>query len=82
MSNTRRLGGSGSVRGVTPAEKLKISGFASEEEEAQWWYDHKDKLAKAFEESATSGQLRAGSAARLARERIAGSRTADKPATA
>ena len=39
---------------------------------AEWWYDHRDKLAKAFEAAAASGQLRTGSAAKLARERGAG----------
>src|SRR5438874_5211054 len=53
-------------------EKLKNPKFASEKEEAQWWYDHRDTLAKAFEEAAAKGQLRTGSAAKLARERGAG----------
>ena len=54
------------------AEKLKIPKFASEAEEAQWWYDHRNKLTKAFEQAAARGELHSGSAARLARERAEG----------
>jgi hypothetical protein len=51
---------------------LKIPKFASEAEEAQWWYDHRDELTKAFEDAAARGELRTGSAARLARGQSAG----------
>lgn len=54
------------------ADRLKIPKFASEAEEAQWWYDHRGELAKAFEDAAARGELRTGSAVRLARERAAG----------
>lgn len=54
------------------AEKLKIPSFASEAEEAQWWYAHRDKVTEAFERAAASGELKSGSAARLARERASG----------
>ena len=54
------------------ADKLKIPKFASEAEEAQWWYDHRDELAKAFEEAAARGEVHTGSAAKLARERTVG----------
>ena len=50
------------------ADKLKIPKFSSEAEEAQWWYDHRDELTKAFEDAAAQGELSSGSAARLARE--------------
>ncbi len=50
---------------------LRIPKFASEAEEAQWWYDHRDELTKAFEDAAARGELHAGSAARLAREQSA-----------
>src|SRR5438270_11776371 len=54
------------------ADKLIIPTFASEAEEAEWWYKHRDELTKAFVEAAARGELRTGSAARLARERSAG----------
>jgi hypothetical protein len=47
-------------------EKLKVPKFASEAEEAQWWFDHRDEVAKAFEVAAANGTLRRGSAASLA----------------
>ncbi len=53
------------------ADKLKIRKFASEAEEAQWWYDHRDEVTKAFEDAAARGGLRTGSAVKLARERAA-----------
>jgi hypothetical protein len=53
------------------AKKLNVPEFASEAEEAQWWYDRRDELAEAFEVAAAQGELRRGSAARLARERAA-----------
>ena len=48
------------------AEKLKVPKFENEAEEAQWWYDHRDDLTKAFEDAAARGELHRGSAARLA----------------
>lgn len=53
-------------------DKPKIPKFASEAEEAQWWYDHRDELTKAFEDAAARGELHTGSAATLARERGGG----------
>ena len=65
--------GSGTVELVveTPrvAKKLDIPEFASEAEEAQWWYDHRDELTEAFEVAGAQGELRHGSAAQIARER-------------
>jgi len=52
--------------------KLKIPKFESETAEADWWYKHRHQLAKAFADAAARGELRSGSAARLARERAAG----------
>ena len=54
------------------ADKLKIPKFSSEAEEAQWWYDHRNELTKAFEDAAAQGELRSGSAASLGREGAAG----------
>ena len=53
-------------------DRLKTPKFASEAEEAQWWYDHRDELTKAFEDAAGRGELHTGSAARLARDRTVG----------
>jgi len=53
-------------------EKLKLPKFANEADEAQWWYDHRDELTEAFEDAAARGELRTGTAAKLARERAAG----------
>jgi hypothetical protein len=50
-------------------QKLTVPTFATEEEEAQWWYDHRNELADAFESAAARGEVRSGSAARIARER-------------
>jgi predicted DNA binding CopG/RHH family protein len=50
-------------------EKLKLPKFASEAEEAQWWFDHRDdEVVKAFEDAAAGGKLRTGSVASLARK--------------
>jgi hypothetical protein len=54
------------------ADKLKLPKFASEGEEAQWWYDHREEVTKAFEQAAARGELRTGSAARLARQPTTG----------
>ena len=51
------------------AEKLTLPQFATEKEEAQWWFDHREEVAQAFETAAAEGKLRTGSAALLARER-------------
>src|SRR6266542_3361719 len=53
------------------AEKFKIPHFESESEEAEWWYEHREELAKAFDDAAARGELRHGLAASLARERAA-----------
>jgi predicted DNA binding CopG/RHH family protein len=54
------------------ADKLRIPKFASEAAEAQWWFDHREEVTKAFEEAAARGELRTGSAARLARQHATG----------
>jgi predicted DNA binding CopG/RHH family protein len=51
------------------ANELNIPKFTTEDEEAEWWYDHRDELAAAFEAAAERGTLRRGSAVRLAKER-------------
>lgn len=54
------------------ADKLTVPEFDSEAEEAQWWYDHREEITKAFQEAAARGELRTGSAARLARQQFTG----------
>ncbi len=50
-------------------DKLRLPKFASEAEEAQWWFDHRDgEVTKAFEDAAGEGKLRTGSIAGLARK--------------
>jgi hypothetical protein len=52
------------------ADKLKLPKFASEAEEAQWWFDHRnDEVTKAFKDAAAKGKLGTGSVASLARKR-------------
>jgi len=49
------------------AAKLKIPKFAHETEEAQWWFDHRDEVVRAFKQAAGDGKLRRGTVANLAR---------------
>ena len=53
-------------------DQLKPPNFSSEAEEAQWWYDHREEVTKAFEEAAARGELRTGSVAKLARQAATG----------
>jgi hypothetical protein len=53
-------------------DKFQVPKFATEAEEAEWWYNHRDDLTKVFEDAVPKGQLRSGSAARLAREPVTG----------
>ena len=46
---------------------FKVPRFASEAEEAEWWYSRRDDLIGAFEDAARQGELRTGPAARQAR---------------
>ena len=50
-------------------DKFKVPRFTDEGEEAQWWFDHREELTTAFEEAASLGELRTGTAAKLAGER-------------
>jgi uncharacterized protein len=49
---------------INMAEKLRVPKFATEAEEAQWWYDHREDLTKAFEDAVARGDLHSGSVAR------------------
>lgn len=46
-------------------EKRILPKFASEAEEAKWWFDNRDELDKEFEKAAAEGRLGRGTAARL-----------------
>ena len=52
-------------------EPRKIPVFATEAEEAQWWYDHREELAQDFVDAAKAGRLGEGSKARFARRMAA-----------
>jgi hypothetical protein len=48
---------------------LEVPKFASEEEEANWWFENRGKLEEEFLEAAEAGRLRRGSTVlRRARE--------------
>jgi hypothetical protein len=50
-------------------DRLEVPKFASEEEEANWWFENRGKLEEEFLEAARTGRLRSGAAAlRRARE--------------
>ena len=44
---------------------LKVPAFATEAEEAKWWYDNRDKVSKEFEKAAKEGRLGRGGVRRL-----------------
>ncbi|WP_263350832.1 hypothetical protein [Acidicapsa acidisoli] len=48
---------------------LKIPKFATEAEEAKWWFDNREKLSDEFERAAKEGRLKRGGVARLLAER-------------
>lgn len=46
------------------AQKLEVPKFASEAEEARWWFEHQDDVADEFELAEQEGRLGHGTAAR------------------
>ncbi len=48
---------------------LKIPKFATEAEEAKWWYENRDKVSEEFLKAAKEGRLRRGGVQRLLTER-------------
>lgn len=48
---------------------LKVPKFATEAEEAKWWYDNRHKLSEEFHKAAKEGRLKRGGVARLFAER-------------
>ena len=57
----------------------QIPSFASEAEEAQWWYDHREELAQDFVDAAKAGRLGEGSKARNARRMASQERQETEP---
>ncbi|MGB6687278.1 MAG: hypothetical protein WBE76_05495 [Terracidiphilus sp.] len=48
---------------------LKIPKFATEAEEAKWWYENQDLIFKEFQKAAKEGRLGRGGARRLFAEK-------------
>jgi hypothetical protein len=48
------------------AQKLEVPQFASEAEEARWWFEHQDAVADEFERAEQEGKLGHGTVARRA----------------
>ena len=48
---------------------LKVPKFETEAEEAQWWYDNRDKVSAEFQKAAREGRLKRGGVSRLFAER-------------
>ena len=48
---------------------LKIPKFATEAEEAKWWYDNRELVSDEFQKAAKEGRLRRGGVRRLFAER-------------
>jgi len=49
-------------------EKRIIPTFATEAEEADWWFDNQDELAKDFEQAFAEGRLRRRTEPRVSTE--------------
>ncbi len=47
---------------------LKIPKFATEAEEAKWWYENRDKVSAEFQKSAKEGRLGRGGVKRVLAE--------------
>jgi len=48
---------------------FKLPRFATESEEADWWFDNREKLSDEFQKAAEEGRLKRGGVARLLAER-------------
>jgi hypothetical protein len=54
---------------TTYKSDLKIPKFATESEEAKWWYDNRDKVSEEFQKAAKEGRLGRGGVRLLFAER-------------
>ena len=48
---------------------MKVPKFATEAEEARWWFENDDAVSAEFQKAAKEGRLRRGGVARLLSER-------------
>jgi hypothetical protein len=48
---------------------LKLPKFASEAEEAKWWYENREIVSEEFQKAAKEGRVKRGGVARLLAER-------------
>ena len=48
---------------------FKLPRFATESEEANWWYENREKLSDEFQKAAAEGRVKRGGVARLLAER-------------
>jgi hypothetical protein len=55
-------------RNDTTQTRRTLPDFANEAEEAQWWFDNQDMIARDFLEAAANGTLKRGTAKRRALE--------------
>jgi hypothetical protein len=53
----------------TAKSELKVPKFATEAEEAKWWFENDDKVFEEFKKAAAEGRLGRGGARRLFAER-------------
>ena len=57
------------IESKTYKSDLKIPKFASEADEAKWWYENEDLIFKEFQKAAKEGRLGRGGARRLFAEK-------------
>src|SRR6266700_7097326 len=65
----RTKGGRGMTESKAFKSSLKIPKFATEAEEAKWWFENRDLLFKEFQKAAEEGRLGRGGVRRLFAER-------------
>jgi hypothetical protein len=64
------------------AEKIKIPVFATEAEEAQWWYDNREATGRALVQASQEGRSGIGSIGRMKKLReLAGAQQASEVLT-
>jgi hypothetical protein len=72
------------IESKTYKSDLKIPKFATEAEEAKWWYENEDLIFKEFQKAAKEGRLGRGGARRLFAEKgipFPGSKATPTPTT-
>ena len=57
------------IESKTYKSNLKVPAFASEAEEAKWWYDNRDLISEEFQKAAKEGRLGRGGVRRLFAEK-------------